>query len=803
MAKTLWIKLVRDLWQARGRSAMMVVAIAVSLFGIGTILSAYAILNREVSRNYLGTNPATVTIELENGVDEALLTQLRVRPEIADVQARRSILARVQVGPDAWRPLLLFVVPDFAGMRVSRFWPDSGAWPPPTGAMLIERSALELLDTQLNADLVVKTPGGAAQPIRLAGLVHDPGLAPAWQERTGYGYITPATLTWLGEDATLDELKVVFRDPSANPAVVEAQARELAAWLSAQGRMVHEIQAPPPGRHPHQGQMEAIMLLLLIFSLLSLGLSAILVATMVSGMLAQQIRQIGVLKVIGAETGQIARLYLTLVAVNAVAAWLLALPLGIVAGRAFAALVADMLNITIASDALPWWVFAAQGAAGLLIPLLVAAGPILRGARVSVREAISDYGVKTEQLGQGIDRLLTRLRGLDRTLLLALRNTFRRRARLLLTLGLLAMGGAMFLASLNTALAWQQAIADGMDARHFDAEIRFNRPEPRTALLARISAVPGVTAVEGWSLTETGPVRAEAIAIGRTYPDGGHGSFLLRATPPESRLITLSVLSGRWLTTGDADGVVLNHLAAGQLADVAVGDTVQLTTDGRVAAWRVVGIVKEIGAPATAYVSDTAFAGVQGLDGQVNAVRVVFGSDDPAQRGAVMRAIEQTLAEGEVSVAAVITDAELRLAIDGHIAILIGLLLGLAVLMATVGLLGLTATMSTSVVERTREFGVIQTIGGTPGTVLQIVISEGIVVGALSWLIALILALPLSLLVGTVLGNLAFRITLPLIYSPQAVALWLLLVSIGAALASAVPAWRASRMTIRETLAYT
>jgi putative ABC transport system permease protein len=248
---------------------------------------------------------------------------------------------------------------------------------------------------------------------------------------------------------------------------------------------------------------------------------------------------------------------------------------------------------------------------------------------------------------------------------------------------------------------------------------------------------------------------------------------------------------------------VLNHLAAGQLAGVRVGDTLQLTADGRVAAWRVVGIVREIGAPATAYVADAAYARTQHLDGQVNALRVVFDGQDAGQRGAAMRAVERALADGGISVEAVITDAELRLAIDGHIAILIALLLGLAVLMATVGLLGLTATMSTSVVERTREFGILQTIGGTPGVVLQIVIAEGIVVGALSWVVALILALPLSLLVGAVLGNLAFRITLPLVYSPQAVVLWLLLVIGGAALASALPAWRASRMTIRETLAYT
>src|SRR6266540_6583800 len=125
-----WQKLLRDLWLTRGRTALMVVAIAVSLFGVGTVLSGYAILTPEISRNYLGTNPASATIELDR-VDEALLAAVRARPGIAAAEARETLTARVQVGPDQWRPLLLFVVPDFNAMRVSTFQREAGAWPPP------------------------------------------------------------------------------------------------------------------------------------------------------------------------------------------------------------------------------------------------------------------------------------------------------------------------------------------------------------------------------------------------------------------------------------------------------------------------------------------------------------------------------------------------------------------------------------------------------------------------------------------------------------------------------------------------
>src|SRR5215208_6954957 len=172
-----WQKLLRDLWLTRGRTAMMVIAIAVSLFGIGAVLSAYAILTPEISRNYLGTHPAGATLELDR-VDDALLAAVKARPGIADAEARETLVARVQIGPDQWRPLLLFVVTDFDAMRISTFQREEGAWPPPDGAMLLERTALPMLNAQLGDRVVVKTPHGVPQALAISGVVYDPSLAP-------------------------------------------------------------------------------------------------------------------------------------------------------------------------------------------------------------------------------------------------------------------------------------------------------------------------------------------------------------------------------------------------------------------------------------------------------------------------------------------------------------------------------------------------------------------------------------------------------------------------------------------------
>src|SRR6266542_2571418 len=420
-----WQKLLRDLWLTRGRTALMVVAIAVSLFGVGTVLSAYAILTPEISRNYLGTNPASATIELDR-VDDALLAAVKQRPGIAAAEARETLIARVQVAPDQWRPLLLFVVPDFNAMRVSTFQREAGAWPPPEGNMLLERTALPMLNAQPGDSVVVKTPHGAPQAVAISGVVYDPSLAPAWQESEGYGYITPATLAQLGEPGTLSELKIIVSGSPFDQATIERTTRDLGMWLQ-QGRTVRELQIPPAGLHPHQGQMRTVLTMLLSFGLLALLLSAILVATMIAGLLAQQIRQIGAMKTIGARTRQIAIMYVVLILLLSGAALALAMAPGVVVGRTFARTVADLLNFTIINDAIPAWVFAVEAAAGLLVPLLVAAYPIARTSRSTVYEAISDYGVSTAAAGgSGIVARLSALLGLNSTLLLALRNTFRR-----------------------------------------------------------------------------------------------------------------------------------------------------------------------------------------------------------------------------------------------------------------------------------------------------------------------------------------------------------------------------------------
>jgi len=129
-------------------------------------------------------------------------------------------------------------------------------------------------------------------------------------------------------------------------------------------------------------------------------------------------------------------------------------------------------------------------------------------------------------------------------------------------------------------------------------------------------------------------------------------------------------------------------------------------------------------------------------------------------------------------------------------------LLAMALLMAAVGVLGLMSAMSTNVFERTRELGIMRAIGATPRTINVLVVVEGLITGVLSLPFAFGLSLLLSWRMGHLIGNMSFRVPLPLSISPLAIFVWVGLILLGSILATLYPAWRANCMTPRDALSY-
>jgi putative ABC transport system permease protein len=130
------------------------------------------------------------------------------------------------------------------------------------------------------------------------------------------------------------------------------------------------------------------------------------------------------------------------------------------------------------------------------------------------------------------------------------------------------------------------------------------------------------------------------------------------------------------------------------------------------------------------------------------------------------------------------------------------LMLSMSILAAIVGGFGLMGTMSINVVERGREVGVMRAIGAASVAVVGLFVSEGTLLGLLSWLLAVPLSYPGSLAFCSMVGSALLRTPLDFRYSAGGVALWFLIVISLSALASLWPALTAARISVREALAY-
>jgi len=271
--RLLFVKLFRDLRITWNRIVLMIIAMSISLVAFSTMLYAYALVDPQISRGYLSTNPASARIILDAGVRQdqmdAVLDAARAEPGVIDATLRTVSTFQMLTldGRLSPIPLQLFIAAPSDPMRVARFPVEQGSWPPPRGGVLIERDALMFLNLKVGDKVVVASLDGRPVPPVITGVVHDPSLAPAYEEQKGYGYVSTATLPLLGKPPVLDELAITVADQpggtmsSHHRDVIVHTALHLASRLKQTlGMGIAQIQMPPPYQHPHQGQMNALLM---------------------------------------------------------------------------------------------------------------------------------------------------------------------------------------------------------------------------------------------------------------------------------------------------------------------------------------------------------------------------------------------------------------------------------------------------------------------------------------------------------------------------------------------------------------
>jgi putative ABC transport system permease protein len=802
-----WRKVVRDLLGNKTRTLLVVLSISVGVFAVGTIANSQAILTHDLAARYAAINPASATLVLDKPFDDELVRAVRRTKGVKEAEGRAVLAARIRRsgGEDGY--LLQLTALDYGDNQLNKIRPEVGEYPPGRHEIVLERTSLDFMHLRVGDCVEIETASNLRRQLRVVGTVRDLTIVPPVYSAPIIGYIDRDSLEWFGAPRGYNQLLFAVADP--RQASDKAEVQRIADTIRdhtiiASGRQVTKIDIPiNPGQPPLAFVVNAMLLVLGALSVLVLLPTGFLVLNTIAALLTQQVRQIGVMKALGARTDQVMAMYLTFVALLGLASLVLPLPLSALAARGFSAYMAGILNFDLLSFSLPPHVVVLEIVIGIAVPQAAALYPVIAGTRITVRQAISSYGIASPKSNQPNkppanaypQSLISNLQShLPRPLLLSLRNAMRRRSRLAFTLAPMVLAGALAMTVLSVRASLLHSLDELSQFWSFDIALDLAERQPADRLRTVADQVPGVIQVESWQNAVAVRVRAdetESIMIS------------LIAMPPGTKLIRPIMASGRWLLPEDENAVVLSAGILRGEDDINLGDSITLKVDGRKTTWRVVGFSQAgMTTISYAYVNLPYFAQVMRHPMSANSLRIVTERHDAASELAVMHAAESALKQSGVRVSSTEATAELIERITSGMSVLVVFLLLLAALLALVGGLGLMGTLSLNVLERTREIGVLRAIGASNRAVMLTILSEAVAMGLASWVGAVPLSYPLSRFLSDQVGIQLFQCPLSFSFAYEGIALWLVAVLMLSAVAGYLPARRASRLTVRQVLAY-
>jgi putative ABC transport system permease protein len=461
---------------------------------------------------------------------------------------------------------------------------------------------------------------------------------------------------------------------------------------------------------------------------------------------------------------------------------------------------ASMFNFDLTELRVPPHAILLQAVTGLVTPVLASLPPFLTNLRIVPAQAMSAYQMGRGRFGAGfLARLLSGAnlwfaRGvLMRPVILSVRNTFRSKGRLALTMVTLTSASAIFVSVFSVRASLFRTVDDLLASWNFDAIITFARPYRVVRIEGQALSMPGVLEVDTWIQVPGRRVRVDGSESGPIYLFAPHADSTLSTAP--------TMVEGRWLLPEDDHAIVVNTNLVREEPDIALGDEITLKVVGKERPWRVVGISKGVLVP-MAYGNYPYVARRTGRAGRADAALLVTECHDRACVSKAAAELETHFERNGLRVSNVQTVAAERAEAQVTYGIVVALMLVMACMLAVVGGLGLMGTMSINVLERRREIGVLRAVGAPNRGVERVFILESVTIGLLSWLLGGVLALPMGKLLSDAVGIPLSGAPLSFSYSMTGLGLWLTAVLVLSVLASSLPARNASRLTVREVLAY-
>jgi len=788
-------KILRDFVENRSRSLLVIASITIGVFAVGMIGSGYLLLTQGTAASYADNFPANITITTDP-FDDSFVDMISRHKGIRLAEGRRTIpLEARNPGEENWKNLYVSVIQEIENPMIKLLTPLQGSATPEDRSLVLLEDGNEEIGSQVGNDLEVKLRDGTTQVFTVAGVVKDYTAGRDIIFESKRAYVAAETFSLLHETYAFDTLILRVSGDPYSLSHIQSIAADINNKIENSGRTVYTSEIKTDADQPFSNYVQAIGLILLFIGLLVIVLSSSLIFNTMNALMAQHVRQIGVMKLIGAQRRVIVLMYLSLVLIFGLISFLVAVPAGAFAGYMMSERLIPIINgYLVTTTPVPLFpsVILLQALVSIIIPLVAALFPIIKGSRITIHKAFNSQKVSNGGSEKTLDHFIFRFSFSDIVKKLSLRNTFRKRGRLILTLFTLSLGGAMFIAVFNVQLVLFNQIDRIVAYDSADIKLSFSQQHRIEDIRAITTTIDGVEEVEGWWTSS-----AQLNVNDQIF------NVSLVAPPHNSTMIEKGTATGRWVQPGETNSLVVNDAFYNVYPDLQLGDIIPLKINGKTEDWVIVGTYNYTG-----FDEKRAFTSSEALiqrgddpfhssDFRINTK--LHGIEYQKSR---ISEIKPLLDQRGYNIVSIRSMEDLLETSTEKINLLILVLLIMAVITGTVGGIGLSGTLSLNVLERTGEIGILRAIGAGDRVITRLVLQEGIVIGFVSYFIGILLSLPVTRLLAGLVVNAIFSAPAGFALAPGGYIYWLLLTIILSTFASLVPARSAARMTIRDVLAY-
>ena len=799
---TLFTKAIRDLSAKKIQSLIIIAALSLGVIGVGAIVNVYTILKREMQKNYDLTNPPHFVINfdiLPKGLDK----QLQVLKPMYDWEYRGTINGRVLCDDGTWKTLILEIVPDFNKRAIDKFFnmptiDRQKETVPATGNVFIEKAAMPVAKKNIGDKITILIPGSAPKELSITGMYHAPALPPAWMENWVYGYISEKTAVELIGHNGMNQVLFRIHKPISTFAQAQGEAAKMKEWFSENGIKIKSATVPIPGSHPHAGQMNSFLYMMQVFGLIALLLAAALVGNIFGSLLSRQKREIGIMKSLGATTGQILLINLMQVGIVSSIALLVAIPVSQFFAQIYSDFTATILNFKIYDWTVPWWGYALQIIIGLGIPLIMIIMQIMGSLKLTVREVLADYGVRSAE--KNFLSAAFPVKAGFTPIVLSLRNAFRKKRRMVLMTISLSAGGILFMTSQNISKSIEVTINKLFSHCKYDAAFTLSNI-PSAGIEPILSTENEIGHYERWS------TRKEKL----------NGSdVVIYALPANATMIDFTIYK---------EGAVVNNAFAA-IHKKKIGDPIEIETSTGVIARKISAIVSIFGTSAI-YIAQESLTADQrvkfnpfivvqykniGSKTKINSNHLqmlldMFNGNKKIHESKLYSSDLTTRIENELnSQNAVVMDSHNKLeqknSMIAHMRLIASFLTMMSVLSLIVGILSIISSVSLSVLERRKEIGILRALGTQGIDIKRLFLIESMFVGLASFILASVTAYPISIFAGNVFGMIFLKVPLCPAIAHHGLGLWLILTALLTIVFSYLPASDASECELAGLLSY-